>query len=121
MSSAADPIVVTEPMSSAATDTLSTETTVTTEPISSGTDATVPADANTCPTEPVTSALAFTSWTTDKSIVGAMNEQCYRIFGEFYSKIVEGGTNTITKNRYDVIVQNLRQCRAGGSRSEKES
>jgi hypothetical protein len=81
MSSAADPIVVTEPMSSAATDTLSTEPTLTTEPISSGADASVATDANTLPTEPVSSAPATTSLITDKSIVGAMREQFYRIFG----------------------------------------
>jgi hypothetical protein len=49
-----------------------------------------------------------------------MREQFYRIFGELYNKIVEGGTNTITKSRYDAIVQNLRQCRAGGIKKTQD-
>ncbi len=55
----------------------------------------------------MSSAPATISLTADMSIVGAIREQFHRIFGELYSKIAEDGTNTITKNRYDAIVQNL--------------
>jgi hypothetical protein len=120
MISAADPTVATEPMSSAVSSTLSTHQILTTETITSGADGTVPTDSNALTTEPVISAPATTSLTTDKSIVGAMREQFYRIFGVLYNKIVEGGTNTITKSRYDTIVQNLRQCRAGGIKKTQD-
>ncbi len=78
------------------------------EPMSSATVAT------TLPNEPVGRTPATTPLTTDKSIVGVMREQFYRIFGEMYSKIKEGGNNTTTKKRYDVIVQNLQMCRTAG-------
>ena len=91
----------------------------TSDTITSAVDVTVPTDSNAVTTEQVISAPATTSLTTDKSIVGAMREQFYRIFGELYNKIVEGGTNTIMKSRYDAIVQNLQQCRAGGIKKPK--
>jgi hypothetical protein len=91
----------TEPMSSAAAATLQSE------PMRRETD-----DV-TVTTKLISSAAATTTLTNDKSIVGAVREQFYRNFGEVYSKIVEGSTKTITKKRYDEIVHNLWQCRAG--------
>ena len=116
----ADPTVATEPMSSAVSSTQSTQQILTSDTITSAVDVTVPTDSNAVTTEQVISAPATTSLTTDKSIVGAMREQFYRIFGELYNKIVEGGTNTITKSRYDAIVQNLQQCRAGGIKKTQD-
>jgi hypothetical protein len=45
------------------------------------------------------------------SILKSMRAQFYSIYGEVYNKIKEGGTTTITKDRYDEVVQNLRQYR----------
>jgi hypothetical protein len=85
MIGAVDPTVVTEPMSSAVSITLSTQPTLTTETITRGAFGTVPTDGNALTTESVSSAPATTSLTTDKSIVGAMREQFYRIFGELHN------------------------------------
>ena len=80
MIGAADPAVATEPMSSAVSSTQSTQQILTSDTITSAVDVTVPTDSNAVTTEQLSSAPATTSLTTDKSIVGAMREQFYRIF-----------------------------------------
>ncbi len=65
-------------------------------------------DENVLQLDAMSSAAATMTVSHDKFIVGAMRAALPNFWRNILSKVLEGVTNTITKKRYDDIVQNMR-------------